>query len=95
METLRKRVRYLLARNGSLEIDSILLPLVSKVDLIPESILDQVIMFLEQQQPDLYDQLRGVLIPPKKITQGAQWVLQNCSHNHDENDSMSCRSLVS
>lgn len=91
METLRKRVRYLLARNGTLEIDSILLPLVSKVDLIPESILEQVILFLEQHQPDLYDQLRGVLSLPQKLTQGAQWVLQNCSHSHDENDSMRYR----
>ena len=95
MKTLRKRVRYLLARNGTLEIDSILLPLVPKVDLIPESIVDQVILFLEQHQPDLYDQLRGVLVPPPKLTQGAQWVLQNCSHSLDENDSMRYKSVVS
>ncbi len=95
METLRKRVRYLLARNGTLEIDSILSPLTGMVDEIPESILDQVIVFLEQHQPDLYDQLRGVLVPPKELTQGAQWVLQNCSHSHDKNDSMSYRTVES
>jgi succinate dehydrogenase flavin-adding protein (antitoxin of CptAB toxin-antitoxin module) len=81
METLRKRLRYLLSRNGSLEIDAILSPLIGMVDDIPECILDQVIMFLEQQQPDLYDQLRGILVSPKKLRKGAQWVLKNCSHN--------------
>ena len=80
METLRKRVRYLLARNGTLEIDAILSPLIVKVDQIPESILDQVALFLEQQQPDLYDQLRGILNAPPKLAKGAEWVLQNCSH---------------
>jgi succinate dehydrogenase flavin-adding protein (antitoxin of CptAB toxin-antitoxin module) len=79
MELLRKRICYLLARNGSLEIDSLLSPLIHKVDEIPETLLKEVISFLEQQQVDLYEQLRGKIAPPPSVAQGAQWVLENCA----------------
>ncbi len=79
MDTLRKRIRYLLARNGSLEMDCCLSPLIDSVDDIPDAILNQVASFLEQEEVCLFSQLRGLEEPPSEIASGARWIFQRCS----------------
>ena len=74
MDSLRKRICYLLARNGTIEMDFLLVPLINRVDAIPEALLPEVAAFLEQEEVDLVSQLAGTEAPSSEVANGATWV---------------------
>jgi len=74
LELLRKRIRYLLARNGTLETDALLNPLASKVNEIPKPLLEAVALFLEQEEIDILAQLHGTDKTPPEVENGKRWI---------------------